>query len=145
MPVLQVRVFNSSLAYLYFKCYVIFFQSNNNLHFLYLILIQKHLILHERMLTWCRENEKSYLIKHEEKHLIYLRLGGSCCCLITKGVWLFAFPWTVAHHAPLSMGFSRQEYWSELLFPSLGDLPNPRIELKSPELAGEFFTAKPPV
>ena len=56
-----------------------------------------------------------------------------------------ATPRTVAHHAPLSMGFSRQEYRSELLFPSLGDLPDPRIEPKSPELAGGFFTAKPPV
>ena len=39
--------------------------------------------------------------------------------------------WTVAHQAPLSMGFSRQEYWSGLPFPSPGDLPNPGIELKS--------------
>ena len=52
-------------------------------------------------------------------------------------------PWTVAHQAPLSMGFSRQEYWSELPFPLPGDLPNPGIEsmsLKSPALAGRFFT-----
>ena len=41
----------------------------------------------------------------------------------------FATPWTVAHQAPLSMGFSRQEYWSGLPFPSPGDLPNPGIEL----------------
>ena len=43
-------------------------------------------------------------------------------------VWLFASPWTVAHQAPLSMGFSRQEYWSALPFPSPGDLPDPGIE-----------------
>ena len=46
--------------------------------------------------------------------------------------------WTVAHWAPLSMGFSRQEYWSELSFPPPGDLPNPEIEpssLESPALA----------
>ena len=42
------------------------------------------------------------------------------------------------------MEFSRQEYWSELPFPSLGDLPNPGIELESPELAGRFFTTEPP-
>ena len=41
-------------------------------------------------------------------------------------------PWTVACQAPLSMGFSRQEYWSELPFPSPGDLPNPEIEPVSP-------------
>ena len=47
-------------------------------------------------------------------------------------VRLFATPWTVAHQAPLSMGFSRQEYWSRLPFPSPGDLPNPGIEPRSP-------------
>ena len=41
---------------------------------------------------------------------------------------LFATPWTVARQAPLSMGFTRQEYWSGLPFPSPGDLPNPGIE-----------------
>ena len=44
-------------------------------------------------------------------------------------VQLFATPWTVAYQAPLSMGFSRQGYWSGLPFPSPGDLPNPEIEL----------------
>ena len=54
-------------------------------------------------------------------------------------VWFFVTPWTVAHQAPLSMEFSRQEYWSRLPFPSPGDLPNPRIEPGSPALAGRFF------
>ena len=52
-------------------------------------------------------------------------------------------PWTIALQAPLSMGFSRQEYWSELLFPSPGDLLDPGIELvslMSPALAAGFFT-----
>ena len=44
-------------------------------------------------------------------------------------VWLFASPWTVAHQAPLSMGFSRQEYWSGLPFPPPRDLPDPGIRL----------------
>ena len=52
--------------------------------------------------------------------------------------------WTVAHQAPLSMGFPRQEYWSGLPFPSPGDLPNPGIKLASPALPGKFFTAGPP-
>ena len=49
-------------------------------------------------------------------------------------VRLFAAPWTVAHQAPPSMGFSRREYWSGLPFPSPGDLPNPGIEPWSPVL-----------
>ena len=47
-------------------------------------------------------------------------------------VRLFEIPWTVAYQAPLSMGFSRQEYWSGVPFPSPGDLPNPGIEPRSP-------------
>ena len=49
-------------------------------------------------------------------------------------VRLFAIPWTVAHQAPLSMGFSRQKYWSGLPFPSPGGLPDPGIEPRSPAL-----------
>ena len=49
-------------------------------------------------------------------------------------VWVFATPWTVTYQVPLSMGFSRKEYWSGLPFPSPGDLPNPGIELVSPTL-----------
>jgi len=45
-----------------------------------------------------------------------------------------ATPWTVAYQVPLSMGFSRQEYWSGLPFPSAGDLPDPGIEPQSPAL-----------
>ena len=52
---------------------------------------------------------------------------------------LFVTPWTVAHQAPLSVGFSRQEYWSGLPFPSPEDLPDPGIEPMSPALAGGFF------
>ena len=47
-------------------------------------------------------------------------------------VWLFTTPWTVAYQAPPSMGFSRQEYWSGLSFPSPGDLPDPGIKPRSP-------------
>ena len=49
-------------------------------------------------------------------------------------VWLFATPQTVAYQAPLSMGFSKQEYWSGLPFPSPRDLPDPGIEPRSPAL-----------
>ena len=62
-------------------------------------------------------------------------------------VRLFATPWTVAHEAPPSMEFSRQEYWSGLPFPSPGCLPNPRIKptsLASTALAGGLFTTASP-
>ena len=55
-----------------------------------------------------------------------------------------SMPWTVAHHALLPMGFPRQEYWSGLVFPSPGDLPDPGIEPMTPTLTGRFFTTEPP-
>ena len=64
-------------------------------------------------------------------------------CVLSR-VQIFATPWTVALQAPLSMEFSRQEYWSGLPFPHLGDLPNPVNELVSPAPAGRFFTIVPP-
>ena len=62
-------------------------------------------------------------------------------------VQFFATLWTVACQAPLSMGFSKQEYWNGLPFPSPGDLPEPRFELVSPvspALTDRFFTVEPP-
>ena len=61
-------------------------------------------------------------------------------------VQFFVTPWTVAHQAPLSMEFPRQEYWSGLSFPTPGDLPDPGIEpvsLAFSELAGRFPTTEP--
>ena len=58
-------------------------------------------------------------------------------------VQLFVTLWTVALMAPLSLGFCRQEYWSGLLFPPPGHLPQPEIKPVSPALAGGFFTAEP--
>ena len=62
-------------------------------------------------------------------------------------VRFFVNSWSVAHQAPLFMGFPRQEYWSGLLFPPPGNLPNPGIEPTSPTspaLANGFFTTEPP-
>ena len=56
-------------------------------------------------------------------------------------VQLFVTLWVIAHQAPLSVGFSRQEYWSGLLCPPPGDLPNPGIEPESLALTGRFFTS----
>ena len=70
-------------------------------------------------------------------------------CVLSRAVMSdsFVVPWTVARPTLLSMGFSRQEYWSGLPFPSPGDLPDPGIEPQypvSPALAGRFFSTAPP-
>ena len=61
-----------------------------------------------------------------------------------SGVQLFATPWTVVYQAPPSMGFSRQENWSGLPFPSPGDLSDPGIEPWSPTLQADALTSEPP-
>ena len=61
-------------------------------------------------------------------------------------IWFFVTPWMVAHQAPLSMEFSRQEYWSGFPFPPSRDLPDPQfkpVSLVSSALAGRFFTSVP--
>ena len=68
-----------------------------------------------------------------------------CVCALScfTHVGLFGTLWAVVHQAPLSMGFSRQEYWSGVPCPPPGDLPNPgieRVSLTCPELASRFFT-----
>ena len=76
-----------------------------------------------------------------------------CVCFQSpRPIQLFVTPWTIACQAPLSMEFSRQKYWSELLFPTHEDLPDPEIEpesLVSLALVGGFFTTvpsgKPPI
>ena len=74
-----------------------------------------------------------------------LRWKGSCVyvlsCIVVSDS---ATPWTIACQAPLSVGFSRQEYWRGLPFSSPGDLPQPGIEPVFSALAGEFFTTEPP-
>ena len=90
-------------------------------------------------------------------HLFYCVCVCVCVCVCARArahvrahtcmfshVWLFATPWTVARQAPLSMGFSRQEYWSGLLCPPPGDLPDPGIKSASSALAGKFFITVPP-
>ena len=73
-----------------------------------------------------------------------------CVCVYSKllsHVQFFVTPWTVARQTPLSMEFSRQEYWDGLLFPTPGDLTDSEIEPSSPVsliLAGGFFTTVPP-
>ena len=64
-------------------------------------------------------------------------------CMLSR-VQCFVTPWTVVHQAPLSMGFSRQEYWSGLSFPSPGDIPDPGIERMSPALQAASSLSEPP-
>ena len=89
-----------------------------------------------------QDNKKNhkvlYVVKRKmcKTYLCYVRM--------LSHVLLFVTPGTVAYQAPLSLGFSRQEYWSGLPFPPPGDLPVPGIEPTSPALAGGFFTIDPP-
>ena len=70
-------------------------------------------------------------------------LGSGCAvCQSLSCVQLFMTPWPGAHQSPLSMGFSRQEYWSGLPLPSPGDLPNPGI--KPPTLQADSLPSEPP-
>ena len=66
------------------------------------------------------------------------------CHFLLQGIQLFATPWTVAYQAPPSVGFSRQEYWSGLPFPSPGDLPDLGIEPGSPAFQVDTLTSEPP-
>ena len=63
-------------------------------------------------------------------------------CMFSR-IRLFATPWTVAYQAPPSMGFSRQEDWSGMPFPSPGDLPNPGIKPRSPTVQADALTSEP--
>ena len=66
-----------------------------------------------------------------------------CACVLSC-IRLFTTPWTVARQVPVSMEFSRQEYWNGQPFPSPRDLPDPGIEPASPVLAGRCFRLAPP-
>ena len=96
----------------------------------------------DTLTIWSSNHTPWYLLKGVENLCLHKDLYRNvcCCCLVTQLCLILCDPWTVAHQAPLSMGFLRQEYWSELSFPSPGDLSDPGIEHASPALAGRFFT-----
>ena len=88
---------------------------------------------------WCpSKNGVGYVLLS----LIHCKWKGKVKSL--SRVQFFLTPWTVAHQAPPSMEFSRQEYWSGLPFPSPGDLPDPGIEPRSPTLQADALTSEPP-
>ena len=70
--------------------------------------------------------------------------GGGGGDLVTKSCLTLVTPWTVACQAPLSVGFSRQEYWRALPFPSPGDLPDPGIHPSSPALQADSLPSESP-
>ena len=84
-----------------------------------------------KSLTWLSNwaHRQFFFIRKERKKVKLL-----------NRVWLFATPWTVAYQASLPMGFSRQGYWTGLPFLSPGDLPDPGLKPRSPNIAGRCFT-----
>ena len=84
--------------------------------------------LWRKYLCMCHCCVSETLLFHCTFLLAYRMITSLFFGLVAKSCPTLATPWTVAHQIPLSMGFSRQEYWSGLPFPSPGDLPNPAIE-----------------
>ena len=104
----------------------------------------------------CKQNHRVYDEYHfccsllkPSSHFYIQKLPGNHLFLLLllnhfSRVQLFVTPWTIAHQASLSMGFSRQEYWSRLPCPSPEDLPNPGIESSSPALQADSLPSEPP-
>ena len=90
------------------------------------------------------ENHRQTFTKHPQQRNMKLYHKKWSEVKSLSCVQLFATLWTVAYQAPPSMGFSRQEYWSGLPFPSPGDLPNPEIEPGSPSLEADTLPSDPP-
>ena len=94
-------------------------------------------------------NSKASILQHSAFFIVqlshpYMTTGKIMKMKLLSRVQLFATPWTVAYQAPPSMGFSRQECWNGLPFPSPGDLPNPGIEPGSPALQADALPFEPP-
>ena len=96
------------------------------------------------------ESDHTHTLEHTYTHTdtlspaVFLRLSPSAVLRRFSHVRFFPTSWTVAHQAPLSMGFSRQEYWSGLLFTSPGDLLDPGVEPESPALKADSLLSEPP-
>ena len=90
--------------------------------------------------SWAPHTQEHPLCQH---HTVVLKMWACCVLCCFSHVWHFVTPRTVAHQALLSMGFSRQEYWSGLLCPPPGDLPNRGIKPRSPTLQADSLPAQP--
>ena len=84
----------------------------------------------------------TFMLQNHISNRFLLNCCGGGGVLFAKSCPTLATPWTVAHQAPLSMGFSRQEYWSGLPFPSPGDLPHPGIKRRSPALQADSLSTE---
>ena len=87
-------------------------------------------------------DSETFLLLNEKIHIVKISIVPKLHCVCANRVWFLATPCTVAHEAPLSMEFSRQEYWRGVSFPPPEDLPDPGIKLMSsafPALASRFF------
>ena len=133
-------LFSSPVLLLYLATTFALFTFNLNNQWLPLLLYD----------TWGNKFQKeggsslniTHYMRKEEKPLDWSTKGWKVKVKSLSRVWLFATPWTVAHQPPLSMEFFRQEYWSGLLFPSPGDLPNPGIEPGSPVLQADALSSE---
>ena len=104
-------------------------------NFYYAIIIFNQVIL---ILSNKNQSQLTQLLSEKSKRQ-------SLCAMLSRSVTFDSVtPWTVAHQVPLSVGFSRQEYWSGLLCPPPGDLPNPGIGPKSPALQVDSLPSEPP-
>jgi len=113
----------------------------NTFHSLKMRLLLLFLILLLPDMIFKRRVEQDHFFHH--LNIIgsqHIHLDLCVCALLLNCIQLFATPWTVACQVSLSMGFPRQEYWSVLPCPPLGDLPEPEIEPTCLALAGGFFT-----
>ena len=92
----------------------------------------------------CQQIWKTHQWPQDWKRSVFIPIPKKVKVKSLSRVQLFATPWTIAYQAPLSMGFSRQEYWSGLSFPSPGDLLNPGMEPRSPALQADSLPSEPP-
>ena len=104
-----------------------------------------HAVIHgvAKSRTWLSDWTELNWTESLPKPMISTNVMTSTEVKLLSRVWLFVTPWTLTYQAPLSMGFLRQEYWSGLLFPSPGDLPNPGIEPWSPALQADALPSEP--
>ena len=141
-----IMIFNSDRSHItvfvvFLSCFLKPLQIRFSLLWLHMFLFQNQLasFYHEaraqgrQWYIWTRTS------RHEIPRISTTSCGGGLVMSDSSMI-----PWTVVRQAPLSMGFSRQEYGSGLPFPSPGDLPDPGIEPTSPALAGGSFTTEPP-
>ena len=93
----------------------------------------------DTLITWFLHSR--YMVHNERVRVVNRPLNVLSCF---SCVQLFAGPWTIAHHAPLSMELSKQDYWSGMPFPFPGDLPDPGIKPKSSALKADSLPSEPP-